>query len=80
VPEAGERKMSELEEIRWSEVIRKAMGARIGEEEAGIASIPPIREGGGGGGGGRNRRTKVEGWESLPETRKRRRSHVDGGR
>ena len=75
MPEAGERKMGELEEIRWSEVIRKAMEARIGEEEAGIASIPPVREG-----GGRDRRTKVEGWESLPETRKRRRSHVDGGR
>ena len=77
VAEADKRKMDELKEINWSEVIRKAIEAKIREEEAwhrvdssklrkAAAATDELRR-------------KVEGWDSLSEIRKWRRSHVDSG-
>ncbi len=77
VPEAHKRKMDELREVNWSEVIRRAIEAKIEEEETWHRiDAARLRKAGT---STDELRRKVEGWDSLSEIRKWRRSHGDSG-
>jgi len=79
VPDAHKRKMDELREVNWSEVIRRAIAAKIEEEEeetwrrvdaARLRKAATSTD---------ELRRRVEGWDSLSEIRKWRRHHADSG-